>query len=209
MTGSSQGFRAQLRVESILTGLLYVDINVHPNAPLNLVLEPGGRYREIPTIPTTLETVQLQVTEVLNKLQQIDFKALAVSITEAADSFTALTSSPQLKATVESLKEVTANLNTTIIAIRATVDNANLKIGPLVASLQKNSAEVNSTLGQTRAALADLQATLDPDSPLAVHLNEALDQLTETSRSITGLSDYLQRNPSALVRGKYVPEKDQ
>jgi len=204
-----RGARAQLNIESLLTGLLYVDLDIRPNAPLNLVLEPGGRYREIPTVPTTMEAVQKQATEALAKFEQIDFKALAVSITDAANSIRELTSSPQLKATLDSLKQTTANLNTTIISIRATIDNANGKIGPLVASLQKNSDAVNSTLTQTRTALVDLQSTLDPDSPLSVHLNETLDQLTETSRSIGAFTDYLQRNPSAVIRGKYVPEKDQ
>jgi hypothetical protein len=61
---------------------------------------------------------------------------------------------------------------------------------------------------ERRVALVDLQSTLDPDSPLSVHLNETLDRLTETSRSIGAFTDYLQRNPSAVIRGKYVPERD-
>jgi paraquat-inducible protein B len=60
---------------------------------------------------------------------------------------------------------------------------------------------------ETRAALVNLQQTLDPDSPLAVHLNQTLDQLTETTRSIGEFTDYLERNPGALVRGRYVPDK--
>jgi paraquat-inducible protein B len=60
----------------------------------------------------------------------------------------------------------------------------------------------------TRGALVSLQRTLDPGSPLAVHLNQTLDQLTETSRSIGEFTDYLERNPGALVRGRYVPDKD-
>jgi paraquat-inducible protein B len=205
----NQGLRAQLSVESLLTGLLYVDIDFHPNTPLNLVLEPGGRYLEVPTVPTTMEAVQGQVTEALTKLQQIDFKALAASITDAANSIRELASSPSLKATIASLQETTANLNKTVIAIRSTFNNVNGQIGPLGASLQKNSAEINATLAQTRNALVDLRAALDPDSPLAVHLNETLDQLTETTRSLGDFTEYLQRNPSAIIRGKYVPEKDQ
>ena len=41
-----------------------------------------------------------------------------------------------------------------------------------------------------------------------MNLNAALDQLNDTTRSIGELTDYLQRNPAALVRGKYVPEQD-
>jgi paraquat-inducible protein B len=60
----------------------------------------------------------------------------------------------------------------------------------------------------TREALLEVRSNLDPDSPLSVNLNAALDQLADTTRSIGELTDYLQRNPAALVRGKYVPEKD-
>jgi hypothetical protein len=60
---------------------------------------------------------------------------------------------------------------------------------------------------ETRTALVQLQQTLDPNSPLVVHLNHTLDSLTETSRSIGELTDYLQRNPAALIRGRYVPDK--
>jgi paraquat-inducible protein B len=76
-----------------------------------------------------------------------------------------------------------------------------------VADIRESSDEANMTMKETRAALVKLQQTLDPDSPLAVHLNQALDQLTETSRSIGEFTDYLDRNPGALVRGRYVPDK--
>jgi paraquat-inducible protein B len=204
-----RGVRAQLSVESILTGLLYVDLDVRPNAPLTFVLESDGPIREIPTVPTTMETVQKQATRALTEFEEIDFKRLADSITEAANSIRDLTSSSQVKATLASLQETTANLNKTVLSIRATFNNLNGQIGPLTASLQKNSVEVNSTLAQTRNALVDLRAALDPDSPLAVHLNETLDQLTETTRSLGDFTEYLQRNPSAIIRGKYIPEKDQ
>jgi hypothetical protein len=41
-----------------------------------------------------------------------------------------------------------------------------------------------------------------------VHLNQTLNQLSETGRSLEEFTDYLQRNPGALVRGKYVPDKE-
>jgi len=205
-----RGMRAQLKTESLLTGLLYIDLDLHPNAPLNLAIEPGsGPYREIPTIPTDLEAVQEQATKALAKLEQIDFQALVISITTAANSINSIATSASLKATLESLKDTTANLNTTIISVRAAVNNLNTKIDPLVASLHQNSDEVNSTLKQTRAALVDLQSAIDPESPLAIHLNAALDQLTDTTRSIGEFADYLQRNPGALVRGKYDAGKQQ
>jgi hypothetical protein len=56
--------------------------------------------------------------------------------------------------------------------------------------------------------LVQLQQTLDPDAPLAVHLNQTLESLDQTSRSMAELADYLQRNPAALIRGRYVSDED-
>jgi paraquat-inducible protein B len=203
-----EGMRAQLNTESLLTGLLYIDLDLHPNAPVNYALEPDGPYREIPTVQTDLAQLQEQLTHALDKFEKIDFHALVVSITDAANSIKTLTGSPELKATLESLKETVANLNQAVTSARSLLNNTNGKIGPLVADIRESSDEANKTMKDTRAALVSLQRTLDPDAPLAVHLNQTLDSLTETSRSLGEFTDYLQRNPGALIRGRYVPDKE-
>ncbi len=204
-----RGMRAQLQTESILTGLLYIDLDVHRNAPLNLVIVPGsGPYREIPTVPTQLEAIQERASKALAQLEQIDFQAMAVSITGAANSINQLASSPSVKATLTSLNETSEKFSRAAVSISAAVDKASSKINPLVASVQRTSAETDATLKETRDTLLDVQDALDPESPLAVRLNLALEQITETARSVGDLSDYLRRNPSALVRGKYVSDKD-
>jgi paraquat-inducible protein B len=204
---AKRGMRAQLATESLLTGLLYIDLDLHPGARMNLALEPGGPYREIPTVQTNLERLQERVMNALDKFEKIDFQAMVVSITDAANSIKTLTGSPDLKATVESLKGTVANLNRAVVSARALINNANAQVGPLVADIREASDEADKTMKETRAALVSLQQTLDPSSPLAVRLNQTLDSLTETSESLGEFTDYLQRNPSALVRGKYVPEK--
>jgi paraquat-inducible protein B len=203
-----QGMRAQLATESLLTGLLYIDLDLHPNTPIKYVLEPGGPYREIPTVQTDLAQLQERLKETLDKFDKIDFQALVVSITDAANSIKTLTGSPELKATLESLKGTIANLNEAVNSARDLINNANAKVGPLVTDIRESSDEANKTMKETRAALVSLQQTLDPNSPLAVHLNQTLDSLTETSRSLGEFTDYLQRNPGALLRGRYVPDKD-
>jgi paraquat-inducible protein B len=148
------------------------------------------------------------LTEALDKFDKIDFQAMVVSITDAANSIKNLAGSPELKTTPESLKGTVANLNQVVTSARSLLNNANAQVGPLVADIRKSSDEANKTMKEARAALVNLQQTLDPNAPLAVRLNQALDSLTETSRSIGELADYLQRNPGALVRGRYVPDKD-
>jgi paraquat-inducible protein B len=205
----ARGMRAQLDTESLLTGLLFVDLDLHPNAPLNLVLIPGrGNLREIPTVSTNLEQIQKQATDALAKLDRIDLNRMVASITNAADSINNLTGSQDLKDTLASMRQTVPNLNRTITSLRATLENANQRITPLVASLQKSSEEANATMKDTRDALLEVKANLDSDSPLSVNINTALEELADTTRSVGELTDYLQRNPGSLVRGKYVPDKD-
>ena len=204
-----RGMRAQLQTESLLTGLLYIDLDLHKGTQPNFVLQPGGPYMEIPTVPTDFAQIQERLMETLDKFEKIDFKGLVDSITEAGNSIKSLANSPDLRDTMEELKETVANLNQTITTARRVLNDANGEIGPLVKDLRETSDETNSTLKETRTTLVQLQQTLDPDAPLAVHLNQTLESLDQTSRSMGELADYLQRNPAALIRGRYVSDEGQ
>ena len=78
----------------------------------------------------------------------------------------------------------------------------NAQTGPLAKSLRQTADKANVTLAQAQAALANLQATFDPQAPLALQLNETLIELSKSARSMRELTDYLERNPSSIVRGK-------
>jgi paraquat-inducible protein B len=199
-----RGLRAQLQTESLLTGLLYVDLDVHPGAPLNLMLQPGtGGYPEIPTVPTDIEQIREVAMKGLAKLQNVDFVKLTESITNAGNAATNLLSSPEVKATLESLQDATKNLDRTITTVRGMVENLNNRSGPTLASLRKAADQATLTLAQISSTATTLRAGLAPDSPLAYRLSVALDNLSEASSGIRELTDYLQRNPSAIVRGRY------
>src|SRR5215469_2554919 len=92
-----QGMRAQLQTESLLTGLLYIDLDLHKGTQPNFVLVPGGPYMEIPTVATDLAQLQNRLMDTLDKFEQIDFKGLISSITDAANSIKSLAGSPDLK----------------------------------------------------------------------------------------------------------------
>ncbi len=54
----NNGLRGQLRLESFVTGLSYVSLDVAPDTPVLRFLPPGSRYQEIPTVKTTFEQAQ-------------------------------------------------------------------------------------------------------------------------------------------------------
>jgi paraquat-inducible protein B len=82
------------------------------------------------------------------------------------------------------------------------------QIGPLGQELRTNSENVNVALLQVRTTLEALQTSLGPESPLMYQSGETLAQVAAAARSLKELTDYLQRNPSALVRGRAL-EQDQ
>jgi phospholipid/cholesterol/gamma-HCH transport system substrate-binding protein len=199
------GLRAQLNTESLLTGLLYIDLDFHPDAPANFVLVPGtGRYPEVPTIPTTLQQVQQGALKAIAKLDEVDFVALTKSITDAANSTKQLLGDPALKAAIASLKDTSASLKQAVVTLRATLQNANEEIDPLAHSLMTTSSSAQHTLDQATVTLAQIQGALAPGSPLSYQLSSTLENMSDASRKIGDLADFLQRNPSSLVRGKYV-----
>lgn len=81
------GLRAQLEIQSFLTGLLQIELDFYPETPINLshrVFE----YKEIPTIPSnfqmfTKELQKVNIKEVVNK-----FTSMTESIDKAAQEFT-------------------------------------------------------------------------------------------------------------------------
>jgi len=174
-----------------------------------MVLTNGpAKFRQIPTIPTDLQQVQETAMRALAKLDKVDFPALVSSMTGAASSIHDLASSESVKQTIVALRETALNLNKTAITLQATVANVNSKIDPLVSSLQKTSDHANMTLAAATGTLTDLQSTIRPGSPFSYQLNETVEEMGDASRSIRELADFLERDPSAVVRGKYAPANE-
>jgi paraquat-inducible protein B len=62
--------------------------------------------------------------------------------------------------------------------------------------------EMKDTLGAARKTFGTADQLLQKDSPVQSDLREALQQLTQTLESLNSLSDYLERHPESLIRGK-------
>jgi phospholipid/cholesterol/gamma-HCH transport system substrate-binding protein len=193
-----RGLRAQLATESLLTGLLYVDLDFHPNIPATLMLPPNSGYREIPTVPTSMEQIQDAALRALARLDKIDFAGLINALTQAAQAAHAFVGSSDLKEAIVQLKDTAQQMRTTL----ATFNQSGQQMKPLIANLTKTSEQATLTLQQVRSTLSEVNGVFDPDSPVAYHLIETLKGVDEASRAMASLADYLQRNPAALVRGK-------
>jgi paraquat-inducible protein B len=63
--------------------------------------------------------------------------------------------------------------------------------------------DVKKTLEDLKRLLAHMDATLaGKDAPAQLQLREALQEITRAARGVSSLTEYLERNPEALIRGK-------
>jgi paraquat-inducible protein B len=202
------GLRAQLAMESFVTGILYIDLDIHPDTPVTLVLPPGtvAPYQEIPTVPTPLEQVQTAANRVLEQLDQVDVQKLASQIRATLESVSELATSPELKSAVKGLSQTEASVNQAAVGIRQATLKFDQEVGPLSNSLRTTTRNADAALAQARATLATVQDSLSADSPLVYQTGKAMQDLDDAARSVRQLAQYLQRNPSAPVRGRYVSQ---
>ena len=198
----ARGLRAQLATESLLTGFLYIDLNFHEDTQPRFILPTGSKYREIPTIPTTFEQIQEKALNALAKVDQIDFGALIATLTDAASATRDLVGSSQLKDAIVQLKETAASMKVAMASLTKTSDRLGSHVDPVMESLKKTSDQATLTLASAQATLNDLNGTFDSDFPLGYQVIHALQNMSDASQAVAALTDYLHRNPSALMRGK-------
>jgi paraquat-inducible protein B len=197
----SRGLRAQLATESLLTGLLYIDLDMHPGSPAHYATDQNS-YTEIPTLPNPFEQAQSVALKLLDQLDKVHLDQLVVTATQTMAAFRDLADSSDLKAAIVSMRETGQSLNKTSETIRTLTLHLDNQIGPMGDSVRVTARDADATLKQTQATIARLDNTLRPDAPLLYQANHTLVDISEASRAIRQLAEYLERNPDSLIRGR-------
>ena len=191
-----QGMRARLEAQSLVTGLLFVNLDYFPDTPAKLVGAPGG-LPEIPTLPTTIEEATEVIKQIVERLAEIDLEALVASATKTLDSISDLAGS-------EEAKNAVASLDATLASLRDLSQSLDQTIGPLADSLRVTSEQTQKLEEQLRRTLRSVEDLVEPGSPLTQQLGDALQDVSAAARSVRSLADALERNPGSLVRGRTV-----
>jgi paraquat-inducible protein B len=198
-----QGLRAQLAMESFVTGILYIDLDMHPGTPENYAMPPNSTPQEIPTLKTTFEQAQSAAARIISQMDRIQLDELVTTANRTLSAFGDLARSPDIKSALVSLNQTAISLGDTSRSIRHLTEHVDRQVGPMAASIEKGAHNIDIAVQNAQAALDRIQAGLQPDSPLVYHTNQALENVSAAARSLRELGDYLQRNPSAIIRGRY------
>jgi paraquat-inducible protein B len=92
----------------------------------------------------------------------------------------------------QDLRRALAGLDATLKNVDAVLAKFNTELAP----------ELRATLEQARKTLSSAQGALASDSPLQGDLRETLIEVTKAAESVRALTDYLERHPESLIRGR-------
>ena len=195
----AEGFRAQLALESFVTGKRFIALDVLPETEVELENLPQARYKEIPHAPTAeFDVLQAQVQRILAKIEAAPIDSMFIALTDAIQSMDRI-SSQQLPETMGALEEA-------LDGIHRFVTRADGRVDMFAEDFHTVSESLTATLGEMRLTLADTRAQVGPGSPVTVRLVQMLEEMEKAARALRVLAEYLEQNPGALVRGKEVGE---
>lgn len=198
------GMRAELSVESILTGRKYISLGVFPDSPMDMVNDPKVNAFEVPTISTGLEWLERDVQGLMAKLTSLDVEGLVESIAGAADEIGELASSRATRAALADIPGTLAEMRVTLQSFQHLAASADSTMVSLRPGIDASSEDLQAAAEQIEGTLRNLSAVIEPGSPLLTNLEQSLSEIALAAAAFAELADYLQQNPSALLRGKKV-----
>ena len=197
-----QGLRAQLQLESIVTGVLFVELDLFPTSQVTLFLPKDSGYVEIPTQPTLLQEATQTAADVVAKLRDADIDGLVNAVRDAARGVNELAGSPELRQTLVAIRDTLATTRETLVEVKPRIAPLAGRFDSGVSRLEATLQKLDLTLGSVKTSLGSFDTLVDPQAPLVYQLTTTLTDLSEAARSIRQFADYLDRNPNALLTGR-------
>ncbi len=177
-----KGLTAQLKQANLLTGQLAIALSLEPKVP-RLARSEDDPYPRIPTIPTPFEELAGTVTRILKKIDDLPLDRIASGVER------------DLASLDQTLKTATGTLES--------FDGTLNGLKDLTGDLDRELAPAAKTaIEEMQRTLQELRANFGSDSPLSSDARQALEEFSKAARGIRDLTDYLERHPESLLRGK-------
>ncbi|MDA3902081.1 MAG: MlaD family protein [Desulfuromusa sp.] len=214
-----KGLRAQMQLDSLVTGQLYVNLDMLPDTPLVL----AGYQHEYPEIPAITSSLE----ELTKTFADIPLKDLTDKLISSAEGFEKLINSPSLHNALAKFDDTTSQLNhflhnlneqllplvnmvkdtiqqsqTTIQDAQATIGHIDSKIDPLSEQLGQAVLAVNDASVKTADAMQQIKGLSANDSQIIEQLSLTLQEVNRTARTLRYLTTELERDPQMLLRGR-------
>ena len=208
------GLRGQLSLQSLVTGQLAISLAMLPDTPVNL--RGKGKMMEIPTVPSSFERLA-------QALDELDLGKLVDNVNRAMNALEEMIAEEALenliadidKAAVEvgslanelrgHAKVATDEFQMTAQSARGLMRSVDNQVDPVANEAVQTLEEIQKAMAQAEKTLVtidELAADYTEESSFNFQLTIALEEFSATMRSLRALSDMLQQQPDALLRGR-------
>lgn len=195
--------QAPLRIQVASAGItgvkfLLVDYFDPKRFPVQqLPFDPGPDY--MPSTPSTLKSIEEAVVDVGMQLPMLTMRAseTLVRLTDVVENF---------EKTLRPLLAKDGSVSQVIAQYQRT--GAQFEQTARALENQVNQSKLPETTGAVREAANSFTALTADGSALAEDARSSLSALQDALESVRALADYLERDPSSIVRGRAAPARD-
>ena len=189
-----RGLRARLQTGSLLTGQLFIDLDMQPKAPIRLV-GAGRTEPELPTVMGNLEQMTTQMKSIVDKLDKVDIVAIGSELQSTLKGTAAIANSPNLDKTI-------ADLAASLSSLRGILRKVDDRAEPITANLEQALAAARDALEKSKATMVAVEGVLSPESPMHDNAARLAQELSSTAKSLRSLVEMLERSPQSLLFGR-------
>lgn len=172
-----EGMRAQLRMQSFVTGVLYVALDHRPDAP-SVLRGLDRSVPELPTIPTDIEVWTEKLERFAARIENLPLEDLFQNTIGAISDARGLVNKvgSQVDPTVAQLKTTLGRLDASLDAAHQLARDLDRRVDPL-------ATQAEATLKTAQTAIGDMQPAIDSLRRLAAKLDSQADPLLTSIRS--------------------------
>ena len=178
------GLRAQLRMQSFVTGVLYVALDSRPDTPIVLRgLDP--HVPEIPTIPTDIEIWTAKLERLADTIEKIPLDQIGQNVATILADVKGIVGS-------KGTRDLFPSANSAVADARALLQRLDAQIDPLFLELKTTLGRADTTLDAARKLVLDVDGRIDPlATPAEAALKAAQATIEDMRRFVAKLDAHV------------------
>ena len=214
-----RGLRAQLGVLGLATGLLFVEMDFYDPKLYPADAEAkDAQYAVMPALPSTIAEFQSNLSGILTDLNKIDFAGLGreaqgllvdtrrqlnrADLPALVDQWRRTGASLDALASSKEIRDLLVHLNTIATELDATLALVNRQVAANGTELQATLQQAQTTIKTFNSAAATVEKFVQAQRGVGEDVAAALKQVSDAAASVQRLSEFLERNPNALILGR-------
>ena len=160
----------------------------------------GGTCVNVGCTPTKALVASARVAHVARRAPE--FGVMFEDVRATIANVRAISDRDDFRTVSEVLEESLSSFDSTLVAIRGFLASADSLLAPLASHADESVTRLRGSADQLDSTLEAVRGAFEPDGRLAYRLDVALRDLAEAASSFRNLANYLERNPSAMIRGR-------